>query len=141
MLALRRLAAAAGALQDGGGSSTSGDQCTKRSKRGPLSDTHRQQLMKPRKPPLADAAQQALRERKREYNRRYRARQRQREVVTGVGEAPSSWLACLVCRSVFRNMTCYRHAHERGVRHQGRLALVESPDALETVFVGWEAPQ
>ena len=92
--------------------------------------------MKPRKPPLADAAQQALRERKREYNRSYRARQRQREVATGAEET-SSWLACLVCRSVFRNMPCFRRAHERGVRHQGRLALVESPDALETVFVEW----
>ena len=111
---------------------------TKRARRAPLTDAHRQRLMKPRKPPLADAAQQALRERKREYNRRYRIRQRQREVVTGVGEAPSSWwLACLVCRSVFRNMPCFRLAHERGVRHQGRLALAESPDALEPVFVEW----
>jgi hypothetical protein len=110
---------------------------TKRARRAPLTDAHRQRLMKPRKPPLADAAQQALRERKREYNRRYRARQRQREVVTSVGEAPSSWLACLVCRSVFRNMPCFRRAHERGVRHQGRLALAESPDAHEAVFVEW----
>jgi hypothetical protein len=116
------------------------DQCTKRSQRAPLTDAHRQQLMKPRKPPLADAAQQALRERKRVYNRHYRERRRQRQGATMIGEP--SWVACLACRSVFRNMPCYRRAHERGVRHQGRLALMDQQlPSPRDLFVEWKAPQ
>ena len=95
--------------------------------------------MKPRKPPLADAAQQALRERKRVYNRHYRERRRLRE---GANVGEPSWVACLACRSVFQNMPCYRRAHERGVRHQGRLALMDQDLASpRNLFVEWKVPR